>query len=83
MQFDRLKRREFIALVGAAAVGWPLAARAQQRERIRRIGVLTADANSDLDYQFRFRVFQDGLRELGWAEGHNIHIDIRQTAGNA
>jgi putative tryptophan/tyrosine transport system substrate-binding protein len=83
MQFDRLKRREFIALVGGAVVGWPLAARAQQRERIRQIGVLMADADGDLDEQFRLRVFQDGLRGLGWAEGHNIHVDIRQAAGNA
>src|SRR5258707_2438848 len=77
------KRREFMALLGGAAAAWPLAARAQQRERVRQIGVLMAGANSDLDEQFRLTAFQNGLRGLGWAQGHNIQIDIRKTAGNA
>ena len=78
-----MKRREFMALLGGAAAAWPLAARAQQRERVRQIGVLMAGANSDLDEQFRLTAFQNGLRGLGWVQGHNIQIDIRKTAGKA
>ena len=78
-----MKRREFITLLGGAAAAWPLAARAQQRERVRQIGVLMAGANRDLDEQFRLTAFQNGLRGLGWAQGHNIQIDIRKVAGMA
>jgi putative ABC transport system substrate-binding protein len=78
-----MKRREFMALLGGAAAAWPLAARAQQRERVRQIGVLMAGANSDLDEQFRLTAFQNGLRGLGWAQGHNIQIDIRKAARKA
>ena len=78
-----MKRREFITLLGGATVAWPLAARAQQRERVRQIGVLMAGANSDLDEQFRLTAFQNGLRGLGWAQGHNIQIDTRKVAGMA
>jgi putative tryptophan/tyrosine transport system substrate-binding protein len=78
-----MRRREFILALGSAAAAWPLAARGQQRERVRQIGVLMPGANSDPDEQFRLRAFQNGLRGLGWAGGHNIQIDIRMAAGNA
>jgi len=71
-----MKRREFITLLGGAAA-WPLAARAQQPERMRRIGVLMGYAESDSDAQARLAAFRNGLRKLGWAEGRNIQIDTR------
>ena len=83
MQFDRLKRRKFITLLGGAAA-WPLAARAQQAERVRRIGVLTAYSESDPEAQARVGAFREGLQKLGWTEGRNIRIDYRwATAGDA
>jgi putative tryptophan/tyrosine transport system substrate-binding protein len=78
-----IRRREFITLLGGAAAAWPIAARAQQRERVRQIGVLMPGADSDLDEQFRLTAFQNGLRGLGWEQGHNIRIDIRKAAGKA
>jgi putative ABC transport system substrate-binding protein len=79
-----IKRREFISLLGGAAAGWPLAARAQQPERVRRIGILFGGF-SDTDPEPRARVaaFTRGLQELGWAGGRNIQIDLRIGAGNA
>ena len=65
-----MNRREFISLIGGAA-GWPLAARAQQPERVRRIGVLMGFAGSDPDAQATVGAFQEGLN-LGWVEGRNI-----------
>jgi putative ABC transport system substrate-binding protein len=65
-----MNRREFISLIGGAA-GWPLAARAQQPERVRRIGVLMGYAESDSDAQATVAAFQEGLK-LGWVEGRNI-----------
>jgi putative tryptophan/tyrosine transport system substrate-binding protein len=73
----RVKRREFITLLGGAAVAWPLAARAQQAERVRRLGVLMGYAESDPDAQANVAAFRDGLQKLGWVEGRNIRIDIR------
>ena len=65
-----VRRRELIALLsGAAAAAWPLAARAQQPERMRRIGVLVAYAESDPEAQARVGAFRQGLRELGWTDG--------------
>jgi hypothetical protein len=78
MQFDRLKRREFITLLGGAAAGWPLAARAQQ-SKMARIGALyigTADAES-----FK-KELREGLRELGYVEGQNIAFEFRSAEGN-
>jgi putative tryptophan/tyrosine transport system substrate-binding protein len=75
-------RREFIMLLGGAAA-WPLAARAQQRERMRRIGVLGGTAANDIDAIARIRVTVETLRRLGWTEGHNVQIDVRQSAGDA
>jgi putative ABC transport system substrate-binding protein len=76
MQFDQLKRREFITLLGAAAA-WPLAARAQQPERMRRIGVLMGYPESDSEAQTKIAAFRDGLQKLGWTEGRNTRIDTR------
>jgi putative ABC transport system substrate-binding protein len=78
MQFDQLKRREVIRLLGGAAVAWPLVARAQRPERMRRIGVLMTLAESD--GQTRIAAFRDGLQKLGWAEGGNVRIDYRWAA---
>src|SRR5262245_8441897 len=68
MQFDRRKRREFISLLGGAAV-WPFAARAQQGERVRRVGVLMGFATTDPEAQAFLRGFSHQLRELGWTDG--------------
>jgi len=77
MHFDQLKRRQFITLLGGAAAAWPIAARAQQPERMRRIGVLMAYADSDQEGQAFEAAFRDGLRRLGWIEGRNTRIDWR------
>jgi putative ABC transport system substrate-binding protein len=83
MQFDQLKRREFITLIGGATMAWPLAARAQQPERMRRIGVLIPLAADDPEAKARLAAFQQGLQQLGWTEGSNMRIDARWSAGNA
>jgi ABC-type uncharacterized transport system substrate-binding protein len=77
------KRREFITLLGGAAVAWPLAARAQQRERMRRVGVLMHLAADDPEGQSRVAAFLQGLQEAGWAVGRNVNIDVRWAAGEA
>jgi putative ABC transport system substrate-binding protein len=77
-----MKRREFIALVGGATA-WSLAARAQQGEQIRRIGVLMAYADSDPEAQARVATFRDELQKLGWTEGRNIRIDARWATSDA
>jgi putative ABC transport system substrate-binding protein len=64
-----MRRREFITLLGGAAAGWPLAARAQQGERMRRIGVLLTLAESDPEVKAWLTAFQEGLQQLGWAQG--------------
>jgi putative tryptophan/tyrosine transport system substrate-binding protein len=76
-----MRRREFITALGGAAATWPLAARAQQPERVRRIGVLSGLAD-DTEGRFRVTTFQQKLRELGWTEGHNIDIERRWAAGD-
>jgi putative ABC transport system substrate-binding protein len=78
-----MRRREFIALLGSGVVGWPLAARAQQGERMRRIGVLTSLAADDPQSQARVAALLQGLQQFGWADGHNIRIDYRWGAGDA
>jgi putative ABC transport system substrate-binding protein len=83
MQFNQLKRREFITLLGGAAAAWPLAARAQQGERVRRIGVLMTLAADDPEGQARLTAFVQGLQELGWTDGRNVRIDYRWPAGDA
>jgi len=83
MQFGQLKRRDFIALAGGAAATWPLAARAQQLDRMRRIGVLTFLAADDPESKIYIATFLQQLQELGWTVGRNVQIDYRSTAGEA
>jgi putative tryptophan/tyrosine transport system substrate-binding protein len=78
-----MKRREFITLFGGVAGGWPLAARAQQDDRMRRLGILMAGAESDPKYQADVAVFREGLQELGWVDGQNIRIEVRWAGFNA
>jgi len=75
-----MKRREFIALFGGAAA-WPLAARAQQANRVRRIGLLVASVETDPIGQERVEAFRRGLREFGWVEGRNLEILLRWSGG--
>jgi putative ABC transport system substrate-binding protein len=82
MQLDHLRRREFITLLGGTAVAWPLAARAQQSERMRRVGVLMNLAADDSEAQARNATFLQGLSELGWTVGRNLRIDYRWGAGD-
>ena len=72
-----MKRRDFITLLGGAAMAWPLAARAQQGEKLRRIGILMNLAADDPQAQTRVAAFLQGLQEAGWAVGRNVQIDIR------
>src|SRR5262245_14766418 len=78
-----VKRRDFIALIGGAAVGWPLAARAQQSDRTRRIGVLIQVAEGDPQARIEVAAFLRKLQKLGWSEGRNLQIDIRWGGGDA
>jgi putative ABC transport system substrate-binding protein len=79
-----MRRREFITLLGGAGAAWPLAARAQQPERMRRIGVLMGSAESDRDAQAWYMAFREGLQKLGWLDGRNTQIDTRwATPDNA
>jgi hypothetical protein len=77
MQFHQLRRREFITLLGSMAVSWPLAARAQQPERMRRIGVLMGYPESDSEARANIVAFREGLEKLGWVEDRNIRFDTR------
>jgi putative ABC transport system substrate-binding protein len=78
-----VKRREFITLLGGAATAWPLAARAQQPERMRRIGVLLPAAADDAVFQTRMAVFLQELALLGWTVARNLRIDIRWATADA
>jgi putative ABC transport system substrate-binding protein len=77
-----LKRRDVIALLGGAAAPWPLAARTQQNEALRRIGVLMSGAANDPEGSDRFKAFHPGLQQLGWVEGRNVRIEVRWPSGN-
>jgi putative tryptophan/tyrosine transport system substrate-binding protein len=77
-----VNRRAFIALIGTTAA-WPLAARAQQAERVRRLGVLMITAEDDTESKARIGAFLQGLQELGWSDGRNVRIDIRWGAADA
>src|SRR6516225_134667 len=81
MPFDQLSRREFIALTGGAAVGWPLAARAQ-RSGVRRLGVLMNSVENDPGGVSEMGELRASLVELGWVEDRNIHIDVRWPGGD-
>src|SRR6516225_10172906 len=78
-----MNRREFIMLLGGAAAAWPLAARAQRREKMRRIGVLMPFAADDPEAMARIGAFLQGLGELGWTVGRNLRIDYRWDTGEA
>jgi putative ABC transport system substrate-binding protein len=83
MQFGQLKRREFISLLGSTVVTWPLAAQAQQTERMRSVGILNTLAADDANATARVAAFVKMLRELGWTDGHNLRIETRWAAGDA
>jgi putative ABC transport system substrate-binding protein len=77
-----MRRREFLRLLGSTAAAWPLAARAQQPERMRRIGVLMNTGADEPESQARLAAFMQGLQELGWAAGGNLRIDYRWSPGD-
>jgi putative tryptophan/tyrosine transport system substrate-binding protein len=77
-----MRRRQFLSVVGGAAV-WPVATHAQQAERTRRSGILMGYALVDREGQAFVASFREGLQKLGWIESHNIQIDARWGAGNA
>jgi len=76
-------RRQFISALGGATVAWPLTTRAQQREQMRHIGALLGDGADDPIVQARYTAFLQGLQQVGWTDGRNVHIDVRWAAGNA
>jgi putative tryptophan/tyrosine transport system substrate-binding protein len=78
-----IARRKFITGLGGTAVAWPLNARAQQPDRMRRVGVLRGTPASDPDAQAQHAAFLQGLQQLGWTDGRNVRIDARWAAGNA
>jgi ABC-type uncharacterized transport system substrate-binding protein len=78
-----MRRRDFITLIGGAAAAWPLAARAQQGERVRRIGVLNTLAADDATGQARNGAFLQGLQQAGWTIGRNVQVETRWAAGDA
>jgi ABC-type uncharacterized transport system substrate-binding protein len=78
-----MKRREFITLLGGTGAAWPLAVRAQQTERMRRIGVLVAATADDPENQARIGAFQQGLATLNWTDNRNVRLDIRWATTNA
>ena len=77
-----MKRRDFIALLGAAAATWPIAARAQQSEPMRHIGILVSSGEDD-EGKPRIAAFQEALQPFGWIAGRNVQIDIRWGGGDA
>ena len=77
-----MRRREFISLIGGVAVAWPLAARAQQSDRVRVIGSLNILAEDDPEAKLRMAAFKQGLKQLGWTEGSNVRIEARWASGD-
>ena len=78
-----MQRREFIRLVSGAAAAWPFTVRAQQGDRIRRIGVVTGTRAEDADSKARSAAFEQALQQLGWTQGRNVRIDYRFAGGDA
>ena len=78
-----MQRREFIMLLGGAAAAWPLAARAQQADRVRRVGVLMGYAEDDPETKARLAAFRQRLEKRGWSEGRNVHIEARFAASTS
>jgi putative ABC transport system substrate-binding protein len=78
-----MRRREFISLLGGAAAVWPVVARAQQSERMRRIGIILPQAADDREFQAWVAAFLQALAQLGWSIGHNVRIDTRWATTNA
>src|SRR5262245_15907538 len=78
-----MKRRDFITLVGGAAAAWPLAVRAQQREKVRLIGILLPATADNREFQARLGAFLQGLQQSGWSIGRNVQIDTRWATAKA
>ena len=78
-----MRRREFIAMLGGAAAAWPLKARAQQGEKVRRIAILLPATSDDPEFQARVGALLQGLQQLGWSIGRNVRIDTRWATANA
>ena len=76
-----IQRREFFTLLGSAAAAWPLAARAQRGDRVRRIGVLMGGNENDPEPKARLSAFTQGLANLGWTDGRNVRMDLRWGGG--
>jgi len=77
-----MRRREFLGTLGGAVIAWPLAARAQQPDRIRTVGLIVAAAENDPEFQSRIAALRQGLAQLGWNEGQNLRLDIRWATTN-
>jgi putative ABC transport system substrate-binding protein len=77
-----MRRREFITLLGGAAAAWPVSARAQQGDRVRRIGVLIGGDENDPLFKTRVSAFTQALAGLGWTDGRNVRIDLRSDGGD-
>ena len=82
MQFDQLKRRDLIVVLGGAAATWPMAARAQTGS-LRRVGVLMNASATDTMPQSNVAAFTQAMRQLGWVKGKNLRVDVRWNAGDA
>ena len=78
-----MNRREFSRLLGGAASSWPLAARAQQGNRVRRIGVFMGSDENSPQAKATFSAFTQGLADLGWTDGRNVRIDLRYGSGDS
>jgi putative tryptophan/tyrosine transport system substrate-binding protein len=77
-----MKRREFITLLGGAAIAWPLAARAQQGERLRLVGVLEGVSADTRNAEARHTAFLEGLQQSGWTPGRNVRVEVRWGGGD-
>jgi hypothetical protein len=77
-----MQRRNFITLLGGAAATWPLAARSQEPQQMRRVSILVGPAERDPEATGRAKAFRLGMRDLGWIEGRNVQIEYRFTGGN-